>query len=231
MELSELKRINKIDARTVLQRPIDGLDVSEYKMAHDALEGMETIRLSNRKVVLPGLHRWNETILKALAGFAEDRGNRLVKPVMYAKADDIVIEPLRPEQFVAEDTLIASWIQLGLAAGEVSILPSATQVTAGATVITCDKDELFIFTDFIEMKPAIRITAIQGEIDGTPYKPLEMRLAMNETDLQMYDLDYPWICDVNFDIDAKCEYAGDSELTPFGVHICLGKLIADLTTA
>ena len=231
MELSELKRINEINAQTVLKRPIAGLDATEYQMADDALKGMKTIRLSNRLITLPGLHRWTPTILKALADFADNRGNRLVKPVMYAKSDDIVIEPLRPEQFSAgaTPTILDNWIQAGLVVGETPLLPSVTQVADAATVVTCDDDELFIFTDFIEMKPAIRITAIQGEIDGTLYKPLEMRLAMNETDLQIFELDYPWICDVDFDIDAKVEYAGDSELTPFGVHICLGKLIAGIT--
>ena len=199
-------------------------------MSLDALRGMKTIRLSNRDIILPGLERHTPLILQTLAEFKEKQ-KRNVQPLMYAKTDDIVIEPLRPEQFSAgaSPTVLDNWIQAGLVVGETPLLPSVTQVADGATVINVDDDEVFIFTDFIEMKPAIKITAIQGEIDGTLYNPLEMRLAMNETDLQMYELDYPWICDVTFDIDAKVEYAGDSELTPFGVHICLGKLIAGIT--
>lgn len=227
MELDELKRINEVNAEAILGRQIAGLNATEYNMALDALRGMKNIRLSNRVVTLPGLERYTPTILKALADFKANR-NRLVMPVMYAKADDIVIEPLRPEQFTANAVTLDNWIQAGLVVGESALLPAIAQAGA-VTVITCDDDELFIFTDFIEMKPAIKITAIQGEIDGTLHKPLEMRLSMNETDLQMYELDYPWICDVTFDIDAKVEYAGDSELTPFGVHICLGKLIAGIT--
>jgi len=232
MELEELSRIKAVNAETILSRQVAPLG-TEYQVALDALRGMKTIRISNREITLPGLERHTPLILQVLAEFKEKQKRNLM-PLAYAKADDVVIEPLRPEQFIAGagPTLIANWLQDGLAAGEIDgILPSVTQVADAATTIDVDDDEVFIFTDFIEMKPKVIITAIQGEIDGTLYKPLDMRLPMNESDLQMYELDYPWICDVSFDIDAKVEYAGDSELTPFGVHICLGKLIADLTTA
>jgi len=229
MELEELSRIRGINASTVLSRQVAPLG-TEYQVSLDALRGMKTIRLSNREITLPGLERHTPLILQTLAEF-KDKKKRNVQPLMYAKADDIVIEPLRPEQFSAgaAPTILDNWIQAGLVAGETPVLPSVTQVADAATVITCDDDELFIFTDFIEMKPNITITAIQGEIDGSLYNSLEMRLAMIASDLQMFELDYPWIADINFDIDAKVEYAGDSELTPFGVHICLGKLIAGIT--
>jgi len=227
MELEELSRIETIDAKSMLTRRVAPLG-TEYEVARDALRGMKTIRLSNREITLPGLERHTDLILKVLAEF-KDKQKRNIQPLMYAKADDIVIEPLRPEQFTVNATTLDNWIQAGLVAGETDLLPSVTQDGAGAKVVDVDDDEIFIFTDFIEMKPNIAITAIQGEIDGTLYNPLEMRLAMNETDLQMFELDFPWIADVNFDIDAKVEYAADSELTPFGVHICLGKLIAGIT--
>ena len=231
MELEELNRIRLVKAQTVLSRQVAPLG-TEYQVALDALRGMKTIRISNREVTLPGLERHTPLILQALAEFKEKKV-RNVQPLMYAKADDIVIEPLRPEQFSAgtTPTVLDNWIQAGLVVGETPILPSVTQIADApcAAAIAVDDDELFIFTDFIEAKPAIVITAIQGEIDGTTYNPLEMRLAMNTSDLQMFELDYPWIADINFDIDAKVEYAGDSELTPYGVHICLGKLIAGIT--
>jgi len=229
MDLNELSRIRGINASTVLNRQVAPLG-TEYQISLDALRGMKNIKISNREITLPGLERHTPLILQVLAEF-KDKKKRNIMPLMYAKSDDIVIEPLRPEQFSAGagPTILDNWIQAGLVAGETPVLPSVTQVADAATVINVDDDEVFIFTDFIEMKPTIVITAIQGEIDGTLYQPLEMRLQMNESDLQMYELDYPWICDVTFDIDAKVEYAGDSELTPFGVHIALGKLIAGIT--
>ena len=226
MELEELSRIKGVNAQTILSRQIAPLG-TEYQVSLDALRGMKNIKISNRDITLPGLERHTPLILQVLAEF-KDKKKRNVQPLMYAKSDDIVIEPLRPEQFTANAVTLDNWIQAGLTVGEKALLPSVSQAGA-ATVITCDVDELFIFTDFIEMKPKIIITAIQGEVDGTLYNPLEMRLSMNESDLQMFELDYPWIADINFDIDAKVEYAGDSELTPFGVHICLGKLIAGIT--
>lgn len=226
MELDELSRIRNINASTILSRQVAQLG-TEHQVSLDALRGMKTIRISNREITLPGLERHTPLILQVLAEF-KDKKKRNVQPLMYAKADDIVIEPLRPEQFTANAVTLDNWIQAGLVVGERAILPAIVQAGA-ATSIAVDDDEIFIFTDFIEMQPAIRITAIQGDIDGSLYQPLEMRLAMNETDLQIYELDFPWIADVSIDIDGKVEYAGDSELTPFGVHICLGKLIAGLT--
>ncbi|GAI19131.1 unnamed protein product, partial [marine sediment metagenome] len=218
-----------LDAPGILRRRVAPLG-TEFEVARDALVGMKTIRLSNRELTLPGLTRHTDLVLKVLAEF-KDKKKRNFQPLMYAKKDDIVIEPLRPEQFSAgaTPTILDNWIQAGLVVGETPILPSVTQVADAATEITVDDDEIFIFTDFIEAKPAIKITAIQAEIDGTKFQPQTMRLAMNESDLQMYELDYPWIADVSIDVDAKVEYAGDSELTPLGVHICLGKLIADIT--
>jgi len=231
MELEELNRIYAVKAQSDLGRQVSPLG-TEYQVALDALTAMKKIRLSDRDIVLPGLERWTPLILQVLAEF-KTKQKRNLMPLAYAKSDDVVIEPLRPEQFSAGNTptILDNWIQAGLVVGETPILPSVTQIADApcAATIAVDDDEVFIFTDFIEMKPAIKITAIQGEIDGTLYKPLEMRLSMNESDLQMYELDYPWICDVTFDIDAKVEYAGDSELTPFGCHICLGKLIAGIT--
>ena len=231
MELEELKRLQKVNAKTLLKREVLEAQ-TEYEVSLDALRGMKNIKISNRELTLPGLERHTLLILQVLAEFAQKQ-QRNVVPVMYAKSDDIVIEPFRPEQFIAGNTPtpLDNWIQAGLVVGERPFLPSAIHIADApcAATIAVDDDEIFIFTDFIEMKPAIKITAIQGEIDGTPYQPLEMRLSMNESDLQMYELDFPWICDVTFDIDVKVEYAGDSELTPFGVHICLGKLIRALT--
>jgi len=226
MELEELSRIQGKNAKNILNRKITSL-TDEYSVMLDALRGMKTIRISNRLVTLPGLERHTPLILQVLAEFKEKK-QRNVQPLMYAKADDIVIEPIRPEQFTVNAVTLDNWIQAALAVGERALLPAVAQVGA-ATTVAVDDDEVFIFTDFVEMKPAIRITAIQGEIDGSLYQPLEMRLQMNASDLQMFELDFPWICDVMFDIDAKCEYAGDSELTPFGVHICLGSQIAAIT--
>jgi len=154
MELEELNRIRLVKAQTVLSRQVAPLG-TEYQVALDALRGMKTIRISNREVTLPGLERHTPLILQALAEFKEKKV-RNVQPLMYAKADDIVIEPLRPEQFSAgtTPTVLDNWIQAGLVVGETPILPSVTQIADApcAAAIAVDDDELFIFTDFIEAR-------------------------------------------------------------------------------
>ena len=230
MELEELGRLMRVDAQGLLSRRIEALGASEYDIVVDALAGMRKIRLANRDIELPGLSRQMNLILQALAEFKEKK-KRNVMPLQYAKTDDIVIEPLRPEQFSAgsSPTILDNWLQTSLSVGEHNLLPNEAQVADGGTSISVDDDEVFIFTDFIEHQPTARVTAIQGEIDGTKYQPLDMRLAMKQSDLKIFELDYPWIADVSIDIDMKVETAGDVELTPYGVHICLGKRIADIT--
>jgi len=76
----------------------------------------------------------------------------------------------------------------------------------------------------------VNVTAIQAlAIDGEDLKAEETRLQLKASDLHLYELKRPWIIDLTLDVDGKVEAAGDSELTPFGVHICLGRQIPALT--
>lgn len=227
MELDDLGRILKIDAQAVLKRRIEPIG-TEYDVVRDALVGMKTIRIGNRDLTLPGLTRHTEICFKVLADF-KTKKKRNVQPLQYAKSDDIVIEPLRPEQFTVNGVTLDNWVQAALVVGERAVLPTILQDAGGAaTAIPVDDDEVFIITDWVEMKPTTVFTALQAEIDGTPFKPMEMRVP-RMTDLQIHELDFPWIADVTLDVDGKVEFAGDSELVPFGVHICLGKLIKGIT--
>lgn len=228
MELEELSRLTTIRPEAILSKTVAPLG-TELAVARDALVGMKTIRIKEREITLPGLTRHTDLVLQVLADF-KDKKKRNFMPTQFAKADDIVMEALRPEQFTANAVTLDNWEQKALTVGEQPILPSVTQDAGGAVrVISVDDDEVFVITDWIEMKPTAIITALQAEIDGTQYNPAEMRLSMRATDLLMFEPDYPWICDVNLDVDGKCEFAGDSELTPFGVHICLGKLVKNIT--
>lgn len=230
MELEELGRLMSVEPSSILNRRIEALGATEYQVVQDALAGMRKIILANRDIDLPGLTRQATLVTQVLAEFKEKK-KRNVMPLQYAKTDDIVIEPLRPEQFSAGSTptVLDNWLQTSLSVAEHNLLPNEAQVSDGATKIEVDDDEVFVITDFIEHQPTARATAIQAEIDGTKYQPLDMRIAMKQSDLKMFELDYPWIADVSMDIDMKVESAGDVELTPYGVHICLGKLIADIT--
>jgi hypothetical protein len=237
LELDELKRLLKISAAPILNRevlpsPIPGAPpATEFDVARDALAGMSTIRIADREFRLPGMTRHVDIILKALADF-KTKKQRNYQPLPYAKADDICMEPLRPENFSITTPFASAkdnWRQAGIVVGITNILPDNAQVAAGDIVFTLNDDELFIFTDWIEFQGTPRLSAIQGIIDGTTFNPEEMRNDVMYSDLQMHEMNYPWIADVNIIITAKCEFAGTAELVPFGVHICKGRLLAGLT--
>lgn len=234
MELDQLKRLLKINAPSVLNRevlpsPTIGTPPqTELDVARDALAGMGVVRIAEREFRLPGLQRHSDVILKALADFKTKKQRNYV-PLPFAKADDIVMEPLRPENFPGAPVVSVkdNWRQ-AVALGVNHIIPDNAQVIAGDTVFTLNDDELFIFTDWADFFPFPNLSAIQATIDGTTYQPEETRIMMM-TDLQLHEMNWPWIADVNIVINAKCEFAGISEFVPFGVHICIGRLLAALT--
>lgn len=196
-------------------------------VARDALAGMAIVRISNRDYRLPGLTRHSDIILKTLADF-KTKWKRNYVPLPFAKADDIAMESLRPEIFKITGDDFDNWRQAGLAVGTTHIIPNATQHAAGDILFTLEDEEVIVITDWVEMQATCILSALQGIIDGTTFKPEEVRV-MFMTDLQLHELNWPWISDVNVDINAKVEFTGTSELVPFGVHICLGKLLEGLT--
>jgi hypothetical protein len=231
-----LKRLLKINAPSVLNREVlpsptvGALPQTELDVARDALAGMGVVRIAAREFRLPGLQRHSDVILKALADFKAKKQRNYV-PLPFAKADDIVMEPLRPEVFDITGFLKDNWRQAGLAVGIRDIIPDVIQ-TAGiapATTFTLDDDELIIITDWVEFQTTPIISALQCTVDGTTYQPEEIRVMMM-TDLQLHELNWPLIADVNIDINAKVEFGPlTAELVPFGVHICVGRLLAALT--
>lgn len=237
MELNQLQRLLAINAPPILSREVlPGLPAigqppkTELDVARDALAGMGIVRIGTREFRLPGLQRHSDVILKALADFKAKKQRNYV-PLPYAKADDIVMEPLRPEVFnihVAPATPKDNWRQAGLVVGVTPIIPDVVQVTAGHAVFTLDDDELIIITDWVEFQPTPILSALQCIVDGTPYQPEELRVMMM-TDLQLHELNWPLISDVNLDINAKVEFNGTAEFVPFGVHICIGRLLEPLT--
>lgn len=235
MELEELKRLLQIDAPPVLDREILPAQPgrppqTEMDVARDTLAGMCIVRISNREYRLPGLTRHSDLVLKALADFKTKKKRNFVA-LPFAKADDIVMEPLRPEVFNNHAVPIAkdNWAQAGLVVGTEDIIPDAAQILGGAAAtFAVDDDELIIITDWVEMQAACILSALQANIDGSLLQPEEIR-TMFMTDLQLHELNWPWIADVTLDIDAKVEFVGTAELVPFGVHICLGRLLEGLT--
>jgi len=218
MEIEELERLMEASTRApaVLKRVVYQ-EKTELDIIKHALALMQTVRIGERELTLPGLKRNIPLILGVLVEFREKK-KRNVMPLPFAGADDIAIEHIRPEIF-DEDNFEKTYT----AVGTDHIIPKTTGV------YEVDEDEVIIITDLVEMRPDITVTAVQATVDEKKMKPAEMRKDLKISDLQMYELEYPWIADVSIDIDAKIEYTGTSELTPLGVHIALGKKIPNLT--
>jgi hypothetical protein len=217
MELEELKRLAAVDAKSILSRRVEPLG-TEYEVVRDALVGMATLRIGERELKIPGLDRHRELIIKVVAEFKQKK-MRNVMPLQFAKADDITLEPLRPETFGLDN-----WVRTGLSVGTVDLIPQ----TAGTFNLETDA-EIIVITDFCEAKAIPVITAILPEVDGVKQNPLEMRKDLKISDLHLYELDYPLIADTSLNIDGKVEASGDSELFPLGVRICLGRKLSGLT--
>jgi len=217
--MEEIKRISGLDAMAILSPVYDPLEMSEYDIVKEALIAMSKFQIGEREIRLPGFTRNLNLLLQCVADFKE-KVKRPVVPPEIVTSDMITVEPLRPEVFGLD-----AYLRTGLTVGTYHIIP-----TAAGTWTAAKDEEIVVITDFIELLPDIRVTAIQAaDLDGEKLKPEELRLQFKASDLQIYELKRPWICDITLDIDGKVEAAGDSQITPFGVHICLGKKIPDLT--
>jgi len=192
---------------------------TELTVVEDFLIAARTIRIGERVIELPGMKRHHELILKTVAKYKDKWGVNLV-PTVWAKSDQITVEALRPEVFG-----LNTFLQTGLTTGTYDIIPTGT----GTWSATKD-EEVVVITDLIEMNPDNVVTAIKVEdIDGETLNTEETRAQIKASDIQIYELSYPLICDLTLDINGKVERDGDAEITPMGVHIALGRQIPALT--
>ena len=217
--MEEISRIAKLDAATILSPVYDPLKMSEYDIVKEALVAMGKYQIGEREIRLPGFNRNLGLLMQCVADFKEKVARSVVPPEI-ATSDTITVEPLRPEVFGLD-----TYLRTGLTTGTYNIIPTA----AGDWSTTKD-EEVVVITDWVEMLTTVNVTAIQAlDIDGEDLKAEETRLQLKASDLHLYELKRPWIIDLTLDVDGKVEAAGDSELTPFGVHICLGRQIPALT--
>ena len=98
MILEEIKRLNLIDEKSVLAKKVDPIG-TEYEIVKDAIVGMSTLRIANRDILIPGMNRHIDLLIKTVAYFKQDK-KKNVMPLQAAKSDDIVVEPIwRPQIF------------------------------------------------------------------------------------------------------------------------------------
>jgi len=217
--MDEIKRIGGLDAAGILSPTYDPLGMSEYDIAKEALVAMSKYQIGEREIKMPGFTRNMGLLIQCVADFKE-KAKRPFMPPEIATSDMITVEPLRPEVFALD-----TYKRTSLGIGTYDLIPTG----AGTWSATKD-EEVVIITDWIEFLTPVNVTAIQAaDLDGEPLKPEELRLNLKASDLHIFELKRPWISDISLDVNGKVESAGDSELTPFGVHICLGKKIPSLT--
>jgi hypothetical protein len=228
MDLEELKRLNAVDAKSILSRSVDPLG-TEYDVVKDALAGIKKIRIGYRELTLPGLDRNSELVMKVLAEY-KSKEKRNVMPLQYAKSDDIVVSALRPQLFGIQMYIQDVTISANKYTAESNIIPQATGSYSVPT------KQIFIITDFVDMVAESPVTAIQAkDVDGVSQFPCEVRKDLKISDLHVIELDYPIIADASLDIDAlvvskTAAATVTHELTPMGVWIGMGKDVPKLRT-
>jgi len=215
--LEELSTLYRVNQRDILSRRVEPVG-TELTVVEDALIAMRTVRIGERVFELSGMKRHHDLITKTIANYRQKWKTNL-EPLAWAKADQVTIEPLRPEVFD-----LSTFLRTGLTAGTYNIIP-----TGSGTWDAVKDEEVVVITDLIEMNPDNVVTAIKVSVDGEDLNPEEIRTQIKASDIQIYELSYPLVCDLSLDIDGKVEQDGDAEITPMGVHIALGKQIPALT--
>ena len=213
------------EAANVLSRVIYE-KITEYTVLQDVVSEVATLRIANRDIVIPGIKRaWNEGIIQgAVTGFKK-KVQKNIMPVQFAKADDIVIEPLyRPAIFNMSDFTI-SWSGL-TPPTKIDLLDPGG--TGGAYSLSADK-ELIILTDIICLDSTPAVFEIQATVDDEAQKVVVPRKDWLATDLHIFEFPYPLVADINIRLQGRVESAnGSITYLPIGLHVCLGSIFKGL---
>jgi len=218
MNLEDLKSYLEYadKAATILGRRIDPIG-TELSIVKDVIAEVRTIRISNRDLALPGIKRWENVVIGAVAWFKE-KVKKDIMPLPFAKADNLIVEPVyRPHIFGLNNFQYTT--------------PSSVPATVTLLDYSLKSDkEIIILTDIVLPDPEPPITEIQISVDGVTYKPYSLRKDIKISDLHIYELPFPAIADVSLKIDARAE-VGDvtSEWLPIGIHVVIGSELKGLT--
>jgi len=218
MELEQLKRLSVINVSSILSKRVDPLG-TELQVATDSLKGMQKIWLSGRvePLILPGLLRQQQLCLQLLADF-KDTKKRNYMPIQYAKADDLVMEPIwRPAIFSLNNFKLTSSAS---APASNNIIP---RVSGNFSL---NDDERLVITDIVECGSQEGWLEFQFKVDDDQQYVFSARPSMKVGDIRIHELDYPIVCDVSLDWDGRSETASvEMDAMPCGVHICKATLL------
>jgi len=225
-ELQRLKQLNEFGQEysfkstgTSVNTASGPQQINESDLFESVFESISTVQLSEREYPIPGMNDAKELIRGAVQFMARDEVEANFRPPAEASVDNLTMQAIRPETFGQTD-----FDQTGLSADtEYEVVGDG----AGGTH-SLDDDEIVIVTDLIEYNSDNPSTAVEFTVDGDLKEAETTRPSIRAGDLQIYPLQTPMYAKEDIRIDAKAEDAGDSELTPTGVHIAKGDLVGDL---
>jgi len=224
--LSRLKELNEYNTRydfnqtgVSVTTSSGETQITESDLFESVFQSLSTIQLSEREYPLPGLNDARDLIEGAVRYMAREEVEANFRPPAEASVDNLTMQAIRPETFGDTD-----FDQTGLSADTTY---EVVGDGAGGTH-SLDDDEIVIVTDLIEYNSDNPSTAVEFTVDGDLKEAETTRPSIRAGDLQIYPLQTPMYAKEDIRIDAKAEDAGDSELTPTGVHIAKGDLVGDL---
>lgn len=194
---------------------ISGQDISEKMVFDRVFDKISKINTPDRTIQLPGLTQARGLIEGAAKKFARDEVEARFEFQPLADVDDAVMQPIRPETFGLD-----TFQQTGVASGgTINVVP---QGSSGD--YSLNEDEWIIITDVIDTSDDDIASAIQFlDVDGNERNPEEMGPQMFAADsLKVYPLNSPEVIQTRMNMDAKPEFAGDTQLRPAGVHLAEG---------
>jgi hypothetical protein len=214
------------EAPTLLGRRVEPVG-TELDILRDVVTEVKRLRIGYRDIEIPGIKRaWDQGVIQGAVAYFREKVKKDIMPAQYAKADNLVIEPLyRPKIFNMKDFTI-SWS--GLTSPAVIDLLDPGD-TPGAYDLNTDK-ELIILTDIICLDASPAVYELQLTVDGETQGVVVPRKDWLAADLHIYELPFPAVADLNIRIQGRVESAsGSITYLPIGIHVCLGSIRAGLT--
>jgi len=212
-------------AMTILSRRIDPLG-TEYDVLKDVVAEIRRIKYTERDIEIPGIKRaWELGIIQGATAMFREKVKKDIMPAAFAKADNLVIEPVyRPKIFNMTEFKV-SWSGVTPPAVVDLLTPGGTP---GTYELQTDK-EIIILTDlvFVDGTP---ITELKITVDGEELKPVVTRKDFTLGNVKVYELPFPVVADISLRLQGRVETAsGTFTYLPIGVHVALGSIHAGLT--
>jgi hypothetical protein len=206
-------RARSILGREIVPRIGTRAPLTEYDVIDDVIAEVQTIRLAERDITIPGITKAKDLgiIHGAVAQF-KDKVKKNIMPVQFAKDDDIIVEPLYRPAIFGLPSFRATWAD---------VTPPA-EVTLLNYELKRDK-ELIILTDIIALDPTPAVTELQITVDGETQRPVSVRKDFLAAGVRIFELPFPAVADLSIAVRGRVETAkGELNYLPIGIHVVLG---------